>query len=239
MNRSTEAERRGRQGPREAQRLLLRGGAAQPQNIVGRDRHCPHLPGPIPNPSSQASEAQLQAPHLPSRAHPCDIQGANSSPGSAEQRNLRGKGLVAGEPWGRQSHAQRGQTEVPGTWSQRSPGTPALSEGLVSEIRQVRSCLDKKNGGAWVVECCDGSMSSSDREELQFRKGFPGGSVAKIPPANAGDTRDARSVPGSGRSPGGDMETHSQCSCLENPMNRGAWWATVNRVTKSWTRLSD
>ena len=90
-----------------------------------------------------------------------------------------------------------------------------------------------------MVECCDGNISSSDKEELQFRKGFPGGSVVKIPPANAGDARDARSIPGLGRSPGGDMATQSQYSCLENPMNRGAWWATVHGVTKSWTQLSD
>ena len=66
--------------------------------------------------------------------------------------------------------------------------------------------------------------------------GFPGGSVVKNPPANAGD---AVSIPGSERSPGEENGTPLQYSCLENPMDREASWATVPRVAKSWTRLSD
>ena len=61
--------------------------------------------------------------------------------------------------------------------------------------------------------------------------------VVKNPPANAGDVRDTGSVPGSGRSPGGGHGNPLQYSCLENPMDRGDWWATVHRVTQSWTRL--
>ena len=61
--------------------------------------------------------------------------------------------------------------------------------------------------------------------------GFPGGAVVKNPHANA---RDASSVPGSGRSPGDGNGNWLQYSCLENPMDRGAWWATVHRVAKSW-----
>ena len=59
--------------------------------------------------------------------------------------------------------------------------------------------------------------------------GFPGGSVVKIPPANAGDVG---SIPGWGRSPGGGHGNPLQYSCMENPMDRGAWWATVHRVAK-------
>jgi len=55
--------------------------------------------------------------------------------------------------------------------------------------------------------------------------------------ANAGDIRDLGSIPGSGRSPGVGNGNPFQYSCLENPMDRGAWWVTVNRVTKSWTGL--
>ena len=51
--------------------------------------------------------------------------------------------------------------------------------------------------------------------------------MVKNLPANAGDIRDAGSIPGSGRSPGGGHGNPLQYSCLENPMNRGAWWATV------------
>ena len=53
------------------------------------------------------------------------------------------------------------------------------------------------------------------------------------PLANAGDVRDG-SIPGSGRSP---KEGQHHYSCLENPMDRGAWWATVHRVAKSQTQL--
>ena len=51
--------------------------------------------------------------------------------------------------------------------------------------------------------------------------------VVKNPPANAGDSRDAGSISGSGRSPGGGYDNLLQYSCLENPMDRGAWQATV------------
>ena len=56
-------------------------------------------------------------------------------------------------------------------------------------------------------------------------------------PSSAGHLRDADSVPGSGRSPGGEHGTLLQYSCLENPVDRGAWRAIVHRVTKSETLL--
>ena len=56
-------------------------------------------------------------------------------------------------------------------------------------------------------------------------------------PANAGDVRDVGSIPGWGRSPGEGNGNPLQYSCLDNPMDRGAWWATVHRVTKSQTQL--
>ena len=59
--------------------------------------------------------------------------------------------------------------------------------------------------------------------------------VIKSLPANAGDIRDAGSIPGSGRSPGGGHGIPVQYSCLENPMGRGGWRATVHWVTKSRT----
>ena len=63
--------------------------------------------------------------------------------------------------------------------------------------------------------------------------------VVKNPPANAGDMRDAGLIPGLGRSPGGEHGNPLQYSCLENPIDRGAWWAIVHRVAKSQTQLSD
>ena len=64
-------------------------------------------------------------------------------------------------------------------------------------------------------------------------------SVVKNLPANAGDVRDAGSIPALGRSPGGEYGTPLHYSCLENPMDRGAWRATVHRISKSRTWLSD
>ena len=61
--------------------------------------------------------------------------------------------------------------------------------------------------------------------------------VVRNPPTNAGYIIDMGSVPALGRSPGGGNGNPLQYSCLENPMDRGAWWATVHGVAKSWTRL--
>ena len=57
--------------------------------------------------------------------------------------------------------------------------------------------------------------------------------VVKSLPANAGDIRDAGSIPGLGRSPGEGHGNPLQYSCLKNPMDRGAWWATVHGVEES------
>ena len=65
-------------------------------------------------------------------------------------------------------------------------------------------------------------------------RGFPGDSVVKNLPANAGGLG---LIPGWGRSPGGGHSNPVQFSCLWNPMDRGAWWATIHRVAKSQTQL--
>ena len=67
--------------------------------------------------------------------------------------------------------------------------------------------------------------------------GFPAGSVVKNPPASAGDTEYAGPIPGLGRSPGGGHGNPLQYSCLENPMDRGAWRAIVHRIARSRARL--
>ena len=84
-------------------------------------------------------------------------------------------------------------------------------------------------------------MISHNRKELikeeyiymyvKLNQGFPGGSVVKNLPAVAGDTG---SVSESGRSPGEGNDNPLQYSCLENPMGRGAWWATVHGLAKEW-----
>ena len=70
---------------------------------------------------------------------------------------------------------------------------------------------------------------------IWYMLGFPGGTVGKNLPASAGDEG---SIPGSGRSSRGGNGNPLKHSCLENPKDRGAWWATVYGVTKSSTRLS-
>ena len=65
---------------------------------------------------------------------------------------------------------------------------------------------------------------------------FPGGSDGKASAYNAGDSG---LIPGSGRSPAEGNGCPLQYSCLKNPMDRGAWWATVQGVAKGWTQLSN
>ena len=60
--------------------------------------------------------------------------------------------------------------------------------------------------------------------------------VVKNLPDNAEDIRDMGSIPGSGRSPAGGHGNPLQYTCLENTMDRGVWWTSVHRVTKSQTR---
>ena len=70
----------------------------------------------------------------------------------------------------------------------------------------------------------------SQREKEQ--PGFPGGAVVKNLPANAGDARDVGSISGLGRSPGGGNDNPLQYSCLENPIDRGTWLATVHSIAE-------
>ena len=75
-----------------------------------------------------------------------------------------------------------------------------------------------------------------DHDYHRKQQGLPGNSAGKKSTCNAGDLG---SIPGLGRSPGGQHGNPLQNSCLENPMDRGAWQATVHRVINSWTQLSD
>ena len=82
----------------------------------------------------------------------------------------------------------------------------------------------------------DQRSQNEDSNRSNVDKGFPGGSVVKNPPANAGD---ASLNPGLGRQPGGGNGHPLQYSCLGNPRDRGAWRGTAHRVTKSQTSLSN
>ena len=94
--------------------------------------------------------------------------------------------------------------------------------------------------------CSRGAAASGvwrDGRSYGFSRGvampwvFPGG---KEPISiNAGDVRNSSLIPGLGRSPGGGNGNPLQNSHLENPMDRGAWWAVVQGVAKSWTQLNN
>ena len=89
------------------------------------------------------------------------------------------------------------------------------------------SCLENpRDGGAWWAAIYGVAQSRTRLKQLTSDKELP---------ANAGDVRDLDSIPGSARSPGGGHGNPLQYSCLENPMDRGAWQATVHRVTTSQT----
>ena len=96
----------------------------------------------------------------------------------------------------------------------------------------------------WLISCagngkCGKHLETIDKEAqmvvVKTLWGFPCGAVVKNPLANAGDARDAGSIPGSGRSSGRGHGNPLQYSCLENRMDRRAWQATVHGVAKSLT----
>ena len=91
-------------------------------------------------------------------------------------------------------------------------------------------------GGPASVKPLRAEVTSASSDARYPALSFPGGSEIKASACNAGDLG---LTPGSGRSPGEGNGYPLQYSCLENPMDRGVWWATIHRVTKSWTRPSN
>ena len=94
-------------------------------------------------------------------------------------------------------------------------------------------CLLLKPFSLWYFVITDQTKTHSS--DTLFNDLSPGGSVIKNLPASEGDVG---LISGSGRSPRGENGSPLQDSCLKNPMDRGAWRATVHGVSKSWTRLS-
>ena len=84
--------------------------------------------------------------------------------------------------------------------------------------------------GAWQVATVRQDLATKEREREMATLGFPGGSDGKESACNAGDLG---SIPRFGRSPGGGHDNPLQYSCLENPMDRGAWRDTIHRVPQS------
>ena len=82
------------------------------------------------------------------------------------------------------------------------------------------------------IEILPGKLLYFNLYYLEFIVGLPRWLVVKNPPANVRDARDMGSISGLGRYPGVGNGNLLQCSCLGNPMDRGAWWALVHGVTK-------
>ena len=102
------------------------------------------------------------------------------------------------------------------------------------------SCLENpRDGGAWWAAVYGVAQSRTRLKRLSIL--IPEASqvvlVVKNLPASVGDEREVSSIPGSGRSPGGGHGNPVQYSCLENPIDRAAWRATVHGVAKSQTQL--
>ena len=107
------------------------------------------------------------------------------------------------------------------------------------EVSAAGDVSDEAGSGGWQglspagpLDCTRGLGAGLSED------GFQGGEVVKNLPANAGDTGDAISIPGLGRSPGEGNGNPLQCSCLENPMDRGAWQAPLLGVANSQRRVN-
>ena len=105
------------------------------------------------------------------------------------------------------------------------------------------SCLkNPRDGGAWWAAIYGVAQSRTRLKQLSSSSSSLG-SLGILrwyrTPANAGDTREAGLILGLGRSLGGGQGNPLQYSCLENLMDRGSWWATIYRVAKSQTQLSN
>ena len=115
-------------------------------------------------------------------------------------------------------------------------GNPLQTVFLSGKSKGQRSLVGYNPWGHKELDTTEATWQSIAQPHLE---GFQGGSVVKNPPANAGDLRDAGSIPGLGRFPGVGNGNLLQCSCLENPVDRGVWWAAVHGVAKSRTSLSN
>ena len=119
-----------------------------------------------------------------------------------------------------------------------APSFPILASGSWAVIPLLPADLQVAPRSSWAWPRGSSSMKVGHRRTVCNKNcnkyGFPGGSAVKSPPANTGDPGLS---PRSGRSSGGGNGNPLQDSCLENPMDGGAWWATVNgaqRVRSDW-----
>ena len=124
------------------------------------------------------------------------------------------------------------------------PQPPTFGKGNGNPLQC--SCLENpRDGGAWWTAVYGVAQSWTRLKRLSSSSSISDfwasqvALVVKNMPANAEDVRDTGLIPGLKRSPGGGNGNQLQSSCLENSMDRGAWQATVPRVSKSGTQLPD
>ena len=119
-------------------------------------------------------------------------------------------------------------------------GHQGTSDAGMEVLTDLLACVHSTLGGTCGptdLHQATGSAASDPKLRSNLGAASQGALVVKNPPANARDRREVSSVPESGRSPGGGHGNPLQYSCLENPMDRGAWRAAVHGVTESGTRL--
>ena len=126
-----------------------------------------------------------------------------------------------------------------GIWSFAIPGLPGMYQIKNVSLQLMRRVVPESHFRAHQNHNGNNPPPKKKKKKEICDSHLRGFLVVKNLPANPGDVRDVDSIPSSGRSPGGKHGNLLQYSCLENPMNRGAWQATIHGVTKSCSRLSD
>ena len=169
------------------------------------------------------------------RKSPSQREGSSPSSSSLDHRRCSQDTSGAAYSPSSQPPESKRRQQAPVSW-ERSQAPRLRCTGLGSSA--VRGILPDQESNPRLLQWQVDSSSLSHQAEAQRPLlGSQMALVIKNLSANAGDVRDTGSIPGSGKSPGGGNGDPLQYSCLENPINRGAWWATIHAVSKSQMRL--
>ena len=123
------------------------------------------------------------------------------------------------------------------TWFQSLDQEDSLEKGMAAHSSILAWRIPwREEPGSYGLQSL--GLKESDTTERPTLPGFPGGAVVKNLPPSAGDAGDSGLISGSGRFRREGNGKPLQYSCLENAMDRGAWWTIVHGVTKSQSRLS-
>ena len=134
----------------------------------------------------------------------------------------------------------RGPSHWPKAQKQSAILPPLHLSPSLGQMGMLLGILSEESFSDRTTETGSGLVVARELEEEKSGVTvFPDGSAGKESACNEGDTEDIGSIPGSRRSPEGGHGNPLQYSCLDNPTDKGAWRAAVQRVTKSRTRLSD